>query len=364
MPVLPLFIVSLGGAGIAVGLIAGVGDSLSSILRIFSGYWSDKVGRRKPFVVSGYASSAVAKLFFPLSTHWLHLVLLRPIERTGKGIRTAPRDALIADSIRLSVIGRGFGLHRAMDTAGAVLGSLTAFLLVWIWSLNLRTILLTAALVSFTALIPLVWVREKSSKPLPSLTFKVSFKGLPRRLKLFIFAATVFALAEFSYMFFVLRAAGLFAGSIKPFAIPILLYVLFNIVYAVFAFPSGMLADRFGRLKMVIIGYMLFTVTCLGFTLPASLPLYVLLFISYGLVYALVEGNVRAYVSELSPPQIKGTALGVFHTSVGLAALPANLLAGVLWELVTPASTFLYGAALSALAALLAFKTQFQGFEE
>lgn len=359
MPILLLFIVSLGGAGIAVGLIAGIGDSLSSLLKVFSGYWSDKTGRRKPFVALGYASSATAKLFFPLSTHWLHLAILRPIERVGKGVRTAPRDALIAESVRVGVMGKGFGFHRAMDTAGAVLGSFSAFLLVWVWGLNLRTILLVAALISFTALIPLIWVREASvrqGKPRIS-SLKMSFKGVPKRLKLFILAATIFALAEFSYMFFLLRVSGFLAGAgVEYVAMPILLYVLFNIVYAVFAFPSGMLADKFGRLRMVVMGYLLFAATCLGFAWSGSLPLYILLFVAYGLVYALVEGNVRAYVSELSPPPIKGTVLGAFHTSVGLAALPANILAGTLWQLSSPTATFLYGAMLSALAAILAVK--------
>ncbi|HID17964.1 TPA: MFS transporter, partial [Candidatus Bathyarchaeota archaeon] len=127
-------------------------------------------------------------------------------------------------------------------------------------------------------------------------------------------------------------------------------------VYAVFAFPSGILADKFGRLRMVVMGYLLFAATCLGFAWSGNLPLYILLFVAYGLVYALVEGNVRAYVSELSPLDIKGTVLGAFHTSVGLAALPANILAGTLWQLSSPTTTFLYGAILSALAAILAVK--------
>ena len=274
MPILPLFIVSLGGAGMAVGLIAGLGDSLSSILKVFSGYWSDRMGKRKPLVVLGYASSATAKLFFPLSTHWLHLVFLRPLERVGKGVRTAPRDALIAESIRMEAMGRGFGFHRAMDTAGAVLGSLSAFLLVWLLGLNLRTILLIAALISFTALIPLTWVREVEA-PLrpktPSLT--ISLKGVPVKLKLFIASATIFALAQFSYMFFILKVSS-FLESVgaEYVATPILFYVLSNLVYAVFAFPSGMLADRFGRLRMVILGYLLFSATCLGFALTGGIP--------------------------------------------------------------------------------------------
>lgn len=359
MPILPLFIVSLGGSGIAVGIIAGLGDSLSSLLKVFSGYWSDKTGKRKPFVLAGYFSSATAKLFFPLSTHWLHLVLLRPIERLGKGLRTAPRDALIADSLKAGFMGRAFGFHRAMDTAGAVLGSLAAFLLVWSLGWGFRPVLFTAALVSFAALVPLIWVREISRESRGEATLKVSLKGLPWKLKLFILAATVFTLGEFSYMFFILRAGEILAlKGMEHTATPILLYVFFNIFYAGFAFPAGMLADRFGRLKIIFFGYLLFTFTCLGFYAIASPPLYVLLFIAYGLTYALIEGNVRAYVAELSPENVRGTALGAFHTSVGLAALPSNLIAGVLWQLVNPQTVFLYGVALSLAAlCLLLFLT-------
>ena len=357
MPVLPLFIVSLGGTGVAVGLIAGIGDSLSSILRVFSGYWSDKTGRRKPFVLAGYASSATAKLFFPLSTHWLHLVVLRPIERVGKGVRTAPRDALIAESLKAGVMGKAFGFHRAMDTAGAVLGSLTAFLLVWVLAWDLRTILLAAALISFTALIPLIWVKEMGGGHKIMGSLKISLKGLPGKLKIFIAAATVFALGEFSYMFFILRVAGFLAArGLEHLAMPILLYVFFNIVYAGFAFPAGVLADRFGRLKMIVLGYILFLGTCLGFAYSNLLMLYVFLFIVYGLTYALIEGNMRAYVAELSPPERRGTVLGAFHTCVGLAALPANLLAGTIWQFGSPQLTFIYGSILSALATCLAIK--------
>ena len=359
MPILPLFIYSLGGAGIAIGLIAGFGDSISSILKVFSGYWSDKTGRRLPYVFAGYASSAVAKIFFPLSTHWLHLLLLRPIERVGKGIRTAPRDALIADSLKSEVMGRGFGFHRAMDTAGAVLGSLLAFLLVWVWGWSLRAILLVAAIVAFLALIPLLRVREVSAGRSRSLRvgLRLSLKGLPRKLKLFILAATLFALAEFSYMFFILRAREAVGGlGVEAIAFPILLYVLFNIFYAVFAFPAGMLSDKIGKRKVIIVGYVLFATICLCFAASKLFTLYILLFALYGLVYALLEGNIRAYTAELSPSEIRGTALGTLHTAIGLAALPSNMVAGILWEVLGSTSTFIYGAVLAAIASIILAK--------
>jgi len=356
MPILPLFIVSLGGAGLAVGLIAGLSESASSVLRVFSGYWSDRYGRRKPFVASGYAASAAAKLFFPLSTTWAHILVLRPLERVGKGLRTAPRDAIIAESLASGVRGRGFGVHRAMDTSGAILGSVSAFLLYWFWGWELRPILWAAALVAFSSLVPLYFVGERRFKP-QAKTFKLSLAGLPGNLKLFVAAATVFAMGNLSYMFLILRAQELFAGR-AAVAVPLLLYVLLNVVFATLAVPFGVLSDRIGRKGVLFAGYVLFASVCLGFAALSSLPAYVALFVLYGAVYALVEGNQRAFVADFDVKELRGTALGVFHTSVGLAALPANFLAGALWQYVSPAAAFAYAAALSMAAALLLLRVK------
>ena len=355
MPILPMFITALGGTAFVVGLIGGLGDSIASILKVFSGYWSDRYGRRKPFVFSGYAISSAAKLFLAFSTLWQHVLILRSVERVGKGLREAPRDAIIADSALTEVRGTAFGIHRAMDTAGAIGGSLLAFLLFWFLGLEFKAIILTCAIIAFFALIPFYRVREVKREP-QEIGLSISFKALPRRLKGFVLIATIFALGEFTYMFFILRAQDFFTGVVSEraaFAIPILLYVLYNTVYALLSIPSGMLSDRIGRCQVLLLGYSLFGLTCLGFAFLHSVASFIVLFTSYGLVYALVEGTQRAFASDLASEEIRGTALGTLHTCIGLAALPASLIAGALWQHIDPWATFVYGCALGLTAAVL-----------
>ncbi|MBU2617558.1 MAG: MFS transporter, partial [Euryarchaeota archaeon] len=177
MPLLPMFIVALGGAGLIVGLIGGLGDSIASILTVFSGYWSDKFGKRKPFVFSGYATSATSKMLLAFSLIWQHVFVLRSLERAGKGLRTAPRDAIIADSALAR--GKAFGIHRAMDTGGAILGSILAFALFWFFNLDFRTIFIIAAAIAFLALVPLLFVKERKREG-GMQSMKISFKALPR----------------------------------------------------------------------------------------------------------------------------------------------------------------------------------------
>ena len=355
LPILPLFITALGGTAFIVGLIGGLGDSIASILKVFSGYWSDRYGKRKPLVFSGYGVSAVAKLFLALSTLWQHVLVVRSLERVGKGLRDAPRDAIIADSALTEVRGTAFGIHRAMDTTGAIGGSLLAFLLFWFLGLEFKTILLVCAVIAFFALIPFYRVREAKREP-QGISLGISFRALPGKMRLFILIATIFAMGNFTYMFFILRAQDFFTLEVSEraaAAIPILLYVLYNTVYALSSVPAGMLSDRIGRRNVLLLGYALFGLTCLGFAFLESLPSFVILFALYGLVYALVVGTERAFAADLAPEELRGTALGTLHTSIGLAALPASLIAGALWYHIDPGATFVYGFALGLTAAML-----------
>jgi len=350
MPILPLFITSLGGAGLIVGLIGGLRDSISSVLKLFAGYWSDKLAKRKIFVASGYLISALFKLFLSFSKIWPHILIFSSLERIGKGLRTAPRDAIIADSLP-EKRGRGFGIHSAMDTLGAVVGSVIVFLLFWFWGFSFKSIIFIAGILALFSLIPLHFVKERPGEPQKDISLKLSLKSLPQPLRYFILISSLFALANFSYMFFILKAQGFFTGRLSIGG-PIFLYILFNIFYSVFVFPFGKLSDRVGRRKVIILGYLLFSFTSFGFAVSNSLINFIILFAFYGIVYAIVDANQRAYISDLSSDELRATALGTFHTMIGLAALPASLIAGALWQ-INPNITFIYGGLISIISALL-----------
>jgi len=349
MPILPMFLISLGATGIIIGVIGGLRESISSILKIFGGIWADRIGKRKPFVWYGYISSAVFKLFLGLSRTWPVALVFASVERTGKGMRTAPRDAMVAESMPKRH-GKGFGIHRALDKCGAIVGALFVFLLFWFIGFGFKTLILVAALISFASLVPLVWVKEAKKRP-KKVTFRLGLKKLPSKAKLFIIIASIFALANFSYMFFVLRAQQFFKAELA-IGIPILLYVLFNIFYASFAIPFGNLSDKIGRENVIVFGYLLFFATCIGFAFANTIPLLIILFALYGLSFAAIEGNQRAFMSDLAPKHLEATALGTFHTSIGVIALPASIIAGVLWN-IAPMFTFIFGGAVALIAAIL-----------
>ncbi|RLF73067.1 MAG: MFS transporter [Thermoplasmata archaeon] len=349
MPILPMFLLSLGGGGFVVGVVGGLRDSLSSLLKVIFGHISDRTGRRKVYVTSGYITSSLFKLLLALSKAWQHVLLFTSLERVGKGMRTAARDAIIADSIPTER-GRGFGIHRALDTSGAVAGSATVLLLLLYLNPPFRRIILLAALLAFLSLLPLALVKEVRGRR-GTEGFLMSLRALPSPLKRFIVASTIFSLANFSYMFFILKAHEAFPGELSV-ALPVLLYLLFNIFYAAFSIPFGRLSDRVGRRPVIASGYLLFSLTSLGFTLARGALLYGVLFALYGVVYAIVDGNQRAYVSDLSPGELRGTALGSYHTLAGLAALPGSIIAGLLWE-VNSSMTFLYGALMASAASIV-----------
>ena len=363
LPILPLFITALGGTTLIVGIIGGLQESISSILKVLSGFLSDRTGKRKIFVASGYLTSAVFKLLLALSRLWQHILIFICFERVGKGLRTAPRDAIIADSMP-EARGKGFGIHRALDTAGAIAGSIVVLLLlIFLWSeleqntdqiAFYKSTIFIAAIIAFLSLIPLYLVKEGKSEP-QAIILQISLKKLPEALKVFIGVATVFALANFTYMFFILKTMDAFTPLMpvkQSIAIVITLYIIFNIFYAVFAIPFGTLSDRIGRRKVLIAGYLLFSFTCLGFAFADSVAVFLVLFMLYGLVYAIIDGNQRAFVSDLSTADLRATALGTYHTLVGIVALPASVIAGLLGT-ITPSWTFLFGSSVSFISVIL-----------
>ncbi len=348
-PLIPLFLTSVLGAGATiVGFVEGAAETAASLLKVFSGYWSDKIERRKPFVLIGYGLSSLMKPLFAFSSVWQMVFGIRIAERIGKGIRTAPRDVIIADSSDAKVRGKAYGIHRFMDGIGSVFGALLAFALLPL--LGFRKVFLVAFIPAAIAVVLILFVKEKTQRPAPKPeSLEISMKALTPSLKYFIGIATLFTLGHFGYPFLLLRALSL--GLKNETAI--LLYVLYYVVYSVFIIPAGALSDKIKRKYVILTGYGLFAVTSLGLVFASSLSQIVWLFVLYGGFYAMIDGVQRAYVVDLSPPHMRGTALGTFHTSVGLAALPAGVIAGLLWDIISPEMTFVFGCLLSVAAVVL-----------
>jgi len=236
---------------------------------------------------------------------------------------------------------------------GAFLGALGAFFFFWFLKLELKSILFIAAIIGFFALLPLLFVKEKKSFPL-SLSLKMSLKGLPSGFKWYLIAVTLFALGNFSYMFFVLKSKIIFEDIFNlrlATALPILFYVWFNVIYALSSTPAGILSDKIGRKKTLILGYLIYTFTCIGFTLANFWVTFIILFAMYGLSFGIIEGVSRAYAADFVPENLRGTALGMFQACISLAVLPGGIIAGILWSF-SPNFTFIYGTTLGILSIL------------
>lgn len=363
-PILPIYLVTQLGAGPAIlGLIEGIAESLSSLLKVFSGYFSDKIKSRKPFAIFGYASSTVGKFFLYISVNWWFVLAGRVIDRFGKGIRTAPRDALIADSAMDKKRGAAFGLHRAMDTLGATIGIFAAYLLITKYKGTFKNIFLISLIPAFLGVLFLFLVKEKKSQTQSSpANAKIQFspaKGggsriagtwqvLDKRLKLFLIFTLIFTLGNSSNQFLLLRAKSL--GS--PLAQVILFYLVYNIIYGLVAYPASRLSDKLGRKKLLVLGYLFYGLVYLGFAMNKSINNFWFLFGIYGLYIGFTEGVEKALVADIAPPGLRATAIGLHATLVGIGLLPASLLAGMLWKFLGPAWTFYFGSFMGILASI------------
>jgi MFS family permease len=356
----PLFLCNvLGTAATVVGLVGGISESVDAVFRIFSGRISDRIKKRKVLAVAGYTISTLAKPFMYIASTWGMVLSVRFSDRVGKGIRTSPRDALIADSVSPQAFGRSFGFHRAMDTAGAVLGLAIAAAIIYFvqheqLELGLKTYqwLVVAGMVPavLAVLVLLTCVHERSSPEQHTVAESRAPIGggtVPnRRFVAFLAIMAVFTLGNSSDFFVILRAQDM--GS--PVLHVTLMVVLFNITYALFAITAGIISDRLGRRYVIALGWSVYALVYLGFAVASSLWQVWLLFAVYGCYYGIVEGVARSFVADLVPEEKRGTTYGLYHGVVGMALLPASLLAGWLWDTVSPSAPFYLGAGLAAIA--------------
>lgn len=353
-PIIPLYLTSvLGAKPIIVGLIEGIAESLASLLKVFSGYWSDEVQRRKPLAIIGYASSSVGKVVLYLSNAWGWVFTGRLVDRFGKGLRNAPRDALIADSTPAGKRGMAFGLHRAFDTLGAAGGVMIAFFALRHVSAvgtahAFKRLFLISLIPAGLGVAVLFFAREIKLQLTPERRrLLLQWKGLPRKLRLFLLVVLLFALGNSSNQFLILRATHL--GFSVPAAL--LLYLLYNVIYALLSFPAGRLSDRIGRKRVLVAGYVFYGLVYLGFAI-ARAPIWLwVLFGTYGLYSAFTEGIEKALVSDIAPAELRGTLIGLHSTLTGVGLFPASLIAGLLmtWSNAAP---FYFGGALGLLAAV------------
>lgn len=355
----PLFLSDvLGATSTIVGLVGGLSDSADSIFRIFSGWFSDKIGKRKALATMGYSISTVAKPFMLLANTWGAVIGVRIGDRIGKGVRSSSRDALIADSVDEKERGRSFGLHRAMDTAGAVVGLIIAAIIVYMipgdkfhmtreayhWMVVVAII---PAVLAVLVILTLVRERKKVASAAQASTGKpVGLTPFSNQFKLFLVIIGLFTLGNSSDFFLILEAQ-----RVKtPLLQVVLMLVLFNLTYALLSTPMGVLSDKIGRKRVITAGWLIYGLVYIGFALSGIIWQIWALFAVYGVYYAICDGAAKAFVADLVPANRRGTAYGIYNGVVGLVALPASLIAGVLWGNIAPAAAFYFGAGLALLA--------------
>lgn len=344
-PIWPLFVTTILGANMAVlGLIDGLGEAIVSLSQAGSGYLSDRLRKRKVFIWTGYLFGATSRIGYALSTLWQHLIPFRILDRSGK-IRGSPRDAIVADVSTKENRGRNFGLLRAMDNLGAVSGILTCILLFgYLGYKNLFFLASVPSLIS-VALV-LVFIKERKTERI----YKgLSLKDLTPNFKLFLLLSALFALGSFSYSFLLVYAKEFgFEESATIF-----LYLEFTAVASIMSFPFGKLADKLKRKTVLILSYVLFGLMCFGFIYVKTYLGIIMLFAAYGLHKAAIDPVQRTLVSELSPAEYRASTLGAFQMVTGLCALPASLLAGLLWVNFEKFAPFYFSLSLTALATIL-----------
>ena len=350
-PLVPLFLSStLGISKSTVGLIEGLAEATASILKVFSGALSDRFGKNKLLMGLGYGVSTVSRPLLAMAGSWGMVLTGRMADRVGKGIRTAPRDAIIALSTSPDRLGSAFGFHRTMDTVGAMVGPALALFLLALWPSDYRTVFWFSILPGIIAVLLIVFFISADERvPISRAPFTFSLHGFDPGFLRFMVVIGLFSLGNSSNAFLILKAeqVGMSGGWISA------VYLAFNAVYAVMSMPAGMVADRLGRRRIVIVGFGIFACVYAGVALATTRWHMAGLFVLYGFYMGLTDGVQRAYLATLVPDHRKATGFGLYHMVVGVAILPASVVAGALWDHIGPAAPFWFGAAMSALAMIL-----------
>ncbi len=347
--VMPMFLLSIGASKTSLALIEGIAESTASLVKAFSGFWSDRIGRNKPFMLVGYGLSALIIPLYTLVVTPIHVLFLRFIERFGKGIRTAPRDSLIAGSIVNGDSGRSFGLQKAMDNSGAIAGPLIAFLMLTALPGNYRLIFLVAGIPALLAIAVIAFGIKEAGKQKHELFRKFHFRDFPAQYWFFLAIVFIFTLGNSTDALLLVKAN---EAGLKVAFIP-LVFLLTNAVSVAASIPLGSLADRIGKEKILITGFLIYAVVYFGFGFSEGKGALVALFAFYGLYSAATDGIQKAFISDNIDSNKKGTGLGIYNGLLGITLLPASLIAGVLYDKVNSSVPFYFGAVTALISAIL-----------
>lgn len=349
--VMPLFLMNLGASKTELSLIEGIAESSASLLKALSGWWSDKIGKNKPFMILGYAFTALLSPLFAFTATPLQVLLIRFTERVGKGIRTAPRDSLIAGSAETGGRGKSFGFHKAMDNSGAILGPLAAFGILMLFPKAYSKVFFIAAIPSLLGLLTLIVFVKEAKKEKKDKLERIKVSDFHKDYYLFLGIVFLFTLGNSTDALLLVKACDI---GIEETFIPVL-YLVFNSVSVLCSVPAGMLSDKIGRERIIIFGFLLYSAIYLGFGKTSSPSVVILLFAFYGLYSAATDGVQKALVSDLIPENKRGTGLGLYNCILGFTLLPASLIAGFLYDYINNSAPFYFGAAMSFAASVLLY---------
>jgi MFS family permease len=347
--VMPMFLLSIGASKTSLSLIEGIAESTASLVKALSGFWSDKIGKNKPFMIIGYGLSALIIPLYTFVVSPMQVLYLRFVERFGKGIRTAPRDSLIAGSVTKGETGKSFGLQKAMDNSGAIVGPLIAFALLSFFPGNFRIIFLLAGIPGILGIFVLIFGIKEARKNKTDLITQFHLRDFSKRFYFFLVIIFIFTLGNSTDALLMVKANEV---GVKVAFIP-LVYLITSIVSVLLAIPLGTLSDRIGKEKLLVAGFIIYAVVYYGFGVTGSIKTIIILFALYGFYSASTDGIQKALVSDITDKNRKGTGLGIYNGLLGITLLPASLIAGLLYDKVDSHIPFYFGAATAIISAIM-----------